>query len=398
VEALYVAFASLNARLAEWPPFVNLLTVTICLAGSTVGVQTELAKPGSYKDPPNPVLDALDEIILAIFAVHYPFLHSPLSLSHSQTREFASFSGVCFRFSNTSFPPPSFVRSRTLAHIPRTRLAVSNEQVDIIVKVFGEGLQPLRYFIDPWNKFDFFIVAACYAFKLPFMPTAGSMLSMLRLLRLLRVLKLVKALPQLRIIIEALLSGLSSITFVTIILFMYFYIYANIGMLLFANNDPAHFGTLGEALISLFRISTFDGWTDILYANMLGCEHFMYEYGRHYGTIARLQKVDKANCNHSSGLGWVAAVYFLSFAVIGGQVLLTLFIGIVATSMEEKKAENEDEEKRVKRCAARARQFLVDPLGKEVKLYRTIFDLFDVKVRSSSSQALADRQCLALMR
>jgi voltage-gated sodium channel len=67
---------------------------------------------------------------------------------------------------------------------------------EVIVKVMAEGDEPLRYFNDNWNCFDFFIVFACFIFMLPFMPDVGSMLAMLRLLRLLRVLKLVKALPQ----------------------------------------------------------------------------------------------------------------------------------------------------------------------------------------------------------
>ena len=99
---------------------------------------------------------------------------------------------------------------------------------------------------------------------LPFMPNVSSLLGMLRLLRLLRVLKLVKALPELRIIIEALISGFGSIFFVTIILFMLFYLYANIGLILFSDNDPTHFGNLQLALVSLFRAATMDDWTDIM--------------------------------------------------------------------------------------------------------------------------------------
>ena len=114
------------------------------------------------------------------------------------------------------------------------------------------------------NCFDFFIVAACFVFMLPFMPDLSSMLAMLRLLRLLRVLKLVKALPQLRIIIEALISGFGSISFVTIILFMFFYIFAILGMMLFGKNDPMHFGNLQLSLLTLFRSSTLDDWTDVM--------------------------------------------------------------------------------------------------------------------------------------
>ena len=220
--------------------------------------------------------------------------------------------------------------------------------IDVVVKMIAEGDRPLHYFSDAWNCFDFFIVAACFVFMLPFMPDVGSMLAMLRLLRLLRVLKLVKALPQLRIIIEALISGFGSITFVTIILFMFFYLFANIGMIFFGENDPMHFGNLQFALMSLFRASTFDDWTDLMYINTLGCDRWAYEFGRPafgFSDKGRV-KADRVNCNHPKGLGWLAIAYFIVFIILGALVLLTLFIGIVATAMEEAKADQKVEAKR----------------------------------------------------
>ena len=115
-----------------------------------------------------------------------------------------------------------------------------------------------------WRRFDFFIVFACYFFLLPFMAANHSLVSMLRLLRLLRVLKLVRALPQLRIIIEALMAGFGSIFFVVVIQFMVFYVFANVGMLLFSTNDPARWSNLQNSLTTLFRMSCYDNWSDIL--------------------------------------------------------------------------------------------------------------------------------------
>jgi voltage-gated sodium channel len=40
--------------------------------------------------------------------------------------------------------------------------------------------------------------------------------------------------------------------------------FAVLAMLLFANNDPFHFGYLHRAMLSLFRIVTFEDWTDIM--------------------------------------------------------------------------------------------------------------------------------------
>ena len=52
---------------------------------------------------------------------------------------------------------------------------------------------------------------------------------------------------------------------------------AALGMMLFENNDPAHFGTLIRAMMSIWQIETLDSWEEILYINMLGCAEYAYD-------------------------------------------------------------------------------------------------------------------------
>ena len=139
---------------------------------------------------------------------------------------------------------------------------------ECVIKILGEGSKPWTYFVDNWNKFDFIIVVGSYA------PGAGSLLTILRLLRLLRVLKLVKSLPQLTVIVNALLMGMSSIGYIGLILFLCFYVFAILGMILFRENDPFHFGNLHISMFTLFRSSTLDDWSEILYVNMYGCDQY----------------------------------------------------------------------------------------------------------------------------
>jgi hypothetical protein len=70
---------------------------------------------------------------------------------------------------------------------------------------------------------------------------------------------------------------------------------------------------------------------------MLGCDKWLYSYGRpKYGFESHAnRRMDHSDCNHPVALGWVALLFFVVFCVIGAQVLLTLFIGIIATAMEE---------------------------------------------------------------
>ena len=118
---------------------------------------------------------------------------------------------------------------------------------EVVLKVIAEGMQPFNYFNDSWNVFDFVIVVGSY------IPGAGNSVTMLRLLRLLRVLKLVKRLPQLAVIINALLNGMVSIAYVGLVLLLFFYLFSIVGMLIFSENDPWHFGSLHMAFLSLFK-------------------------------------------------------------------------------------------------------------------------------------------------
>jgi len=63
----YLQLSAKAMELSENPYFVNALTVTILAAGANVGFQTELAQPGANE--PQPVLDTVDNIILAIFTI-----------------------------------------------------------------------------------------------------------------------------------------------------------------------------------------------------------------------------------------------------------------------------------------------------------------------------------------
>ena len=42
-------------------------------------------------------------------------------------------------------------------------------------------------------------------------------------------------------------------------------------MILFQKNDPWHFGTLHNSMITLFRCTTLEDWTDVMYVVL--CVH-----------------------------------------------------------------------------------------------------------------------------
>jgi voltage-gated sodium channel len=193
--------------------------------------------------------------------------------------------------------------------------------VEVLIKVGAEGRKPWRYFLDPWNVFDFIIVAVC------FMPVNAQYVAVLRLARLLRVLKLVRALPKLQVLVSALLKSIPSMGYVALLLGMLFYVYSVAAVFLFGGNDPVHFGNLAIAMLSLFRVVTGEDWTDVMYIQMWGCD----KYG--YDGMMEL-------CTQPMSYPVFGALFFVSFMLLGAMVILNLFIGVIMGGMDEAEKEN----------------------------------------------------------
>ncbi|WP_323845655.1 ion transporter [Microbulbifer magnicolonia] len=173
------------------------------------------------------------------------------------------------------------------------------------IKMAAHGNRPWRYFASGWNCFDFSIIA------LSLIPAAGPLATLARLVRVLRVLRLVSAFPELRLLVDTLLRSLPSMFHIALLMGIIFYIYGVAGYFLFHEIDPTHWRSLPIALLSLFRIVTFEDWTDIMYTAM-------------------------------ETMPW-AWLYFVSFVVMGAFVMINLFIGVVLNNLEEAKLRRLDE-------------------------------------------------------
>ncbi|CEG42949.1 ion transport protein [Plasmopara halstedii] len=239
---------------------------------------------------------------------------------------------------------------------------------EVVLKILAEGLEPWNFFRGAWNFFDFVIVVGSFT------RGSGGMLTMLRLLRLLRVLKLVRAFPQLQVIVSALIKGVGSIGYIGLILLLCFYVFGIVGNMLFAENDPFHFQYLHFAMISLFQLATMDGWSDVLYINYYGCDLYGYDDYRELGY----------QCKHQP-TGILAVLYFCSFIVLGAMVLITLFIGVVTTSMEEATQEMEAEKEMLRRVEALRTQHNIDT--KVVSSYMQVFHMLDLDGSGSVEEA-----------
>ncbi len=171
--------------------------------------------------------------------------------------------------------------------------------VEAALKIAAVAPRVNRYFGSGWNQFDFAIIV------LSFIPASGEFAMVARLVRLLRVLRLVTTIPKLRLVVATLVHSIPSMVHVILLLAVLFYIYGVLGYFLYHEHDPAHWGTLGAAMLTLFQVVTLEGWADIMRTAM-----------------------------EARPLAWI---YFVSFVVIGTFVIINLFIAIVINNLEETK-------------------------------------------------------------
>ncbi len=156
----------------------------------------------------------------------------------------------------------------------------------------------LNFFKDPWNFFDSLIVF------MSLMPLANSDLILVaRTLRVFRVLWLISLIPELRILLNSFFHVLPKVGYLSLLMFIIFYIYATIGSTLFSDINPDFWGDVSITMLTLFQIMTLEGWSEIMYEVM--------------GTYP---------------LSWV---YFISFIFVTAFAFLNMFIGVVVNVIEE---------------------------------------------------------------
>ena len=163
--------------------------------------------------------------------------------------------------------------------------------VELSIRYIGEPKKK-DFFKNGWNIFDTIIVGV----SLIPIPNNSSFL-VLRLLRIFRVLRLISVIPELKKIIEAILSSITRVFFVSLLLFIILYIYATMGSILFHADDPSRWGDLGISLITLFQVLTLSSWETVMLP---------------------IQEIY-----------WWSWIYFFSFIVICGITMMNLVIAIL---------------------------------------------------------------------
>ena len=172
--------------------------------------------------------------------------------------------------------------------------------VEIAIRFLAEQ-KKRHFFKDFWNLFDTTIVL----FSL--IPIENSEAAVIaRLIRVFRVLRMVSFIPELRILLASLIKALPQLGYVMLLMFIIFYIYAAVGSTLFSDINPELWGHIAISMLTLFRVMTFEDWTDVMYETMT-----VYD------------------------LSWI---YFISFIFFTAFAFLNMVIGIVVNVMEQEHA------------------------------------------------------------
>ena len=133
--------------------------------------------------------------------------------------------------------------------------------VEIVIRFLATPKKS-QFFKSGWNIFDTLIVIGSL------IPAGGSGVLLARLLRVFRVLRLVSMVPELRLLINALLKAIPRMGYIALLMFVIFYIYAAIGSILFHQINEELWGDVSISMLTLFRVSTFEDWTDVMYETM----------------------------------------------------------------------------------------------------------------------------------
>ncbi len=178
--------------------------------------------------------------------------------------------------------------------------------VEISIRFLGEP-QKRAFFRNGWNVFDTLIVLISL---IPIDDTDSALVA--RLVRVFRVLRMVSIIPELRMLLNSLITALPRLGYVAALIFIIFYIYAAAGSLFFERINPELWGNIAVAMLTLFRVMTFEDWTDVMYETMA-----VYPWS------------------------WA---FYLTFIFLTTFAFLNMVIGIVVNVLEEEQAKLDTED------------------------------------------------------
>ena len=222
------------------------------------------------------------------------------------------------------------------------RVLTSTFIVELVLKVTAYSMvgEPGAYSSDPWNLLDFFIVLVSIV-DWSLSDDSLGWVKVIRIFRVLRPLRMINRVPELKTVVNALIASFPGMGNVLIVSFLFWLIFGILGMSLFMGlfrycsdetvsgkadcigtydagqgvmeerrwlDKEANFNNIYKAMMTLFEMSTTEGWLEVLYSA---------------ADVTGRDRQPRRNANE------IAVPYFILFMVIGSFFLVNLFVGII---------------------------------------------------------------------
>ena len=169
--------------------------------------------------------------------------------------------------------------------------------VELVIRFGATGFNPRRFFKSGWNIFDFVVITAS------FLPGLRENATLLRLVRLARIVRAIRLLPDLRVLTVAVGRSIPGVASLAVITLLLVYVYGMVGWVIFHESDPANYGNIGQAMVTMFVLLTLENLPTYI------------EQGQELSN-------------------WTL-VFYISYVLVASFLIFNLFIGIVINSMEE---------------------------------------------------------------
>lgn len=210
--------------------------------------------------------------------------------------------------------------------------------IEAMVKITASGgLRP--YLGDSWNQFDFAIVCGTnvgIVLEALTSTNVGALATVVRVFRVGRILRLVQGFKSLRQILNTLLCTLPSLGNIGSLLMLLFFMYAIMGVQLFATvgyngalNHHTNFQSFGQAMVTLMGFSTGENWNGFMHDVQVGfgegCNPDVSYDPDMCGFSSNVETCVPLNgCGH-----WAILPYLYSFTLMITFVMLNLFIAVI---------------------------------------------------------------------
>lgn len=177
--------------------------------------------------------------------------------------------------------------------------------LELLIRIMSEA--SIKHFIkNGWNIFDSVIVF------ISLIPINNAELAIVgRMLRIFRIMRIISFIPDLRLLVTSLFQLIPKLAYIFVLLFIFFFIYGTVGATFFAEINPDLWGNVAIAMLTLFRIMTLEGWSDVMYETM-----------------------------EIYSSSWV---FFVSFIIITAFAFLNLLIGVIVTVIDKETRFNDAE-------------------------------------------------------